>query len=313
MTGPVATRGPAQVELAVPAADGVSLAGTLTLPAPPGPHPAVLLLPGSGRVDRDSNAGRLRLNLGPALAAELARHGIASYRYDRRGAGKTPGDWYRVGFHQNRHDAAAALRALRSRPGIAAVGVVGHSEGAVHAAALAAHEHVDAAVLLAGYARPGAAALRRQAARMTGHLPPPLRAVAVRLGPFASRQVERVTGSTADVLRIGPSRLNARWFREQSAHDPRADLAAVRVPLLAITGGADLQVDPADLEVMARLVPHAETRCIPGLTHLLRLDGRSPSPLAYPRLLRGPVDPDLLSAVGTWLADHLHRPAPPPT
>ena len=305
MTGPTDTPTPVEAELTVPADDGVGLAGTLTRPAGPGPHPAVLLLPGSGRVDRDSNAGRLRMNLGPALAAELARHGIASYRYDRRGAGKTPGDWYQVGFHQNRLDAAAALRALRAQPGIAAVGVAGHSEGAVHAAALAAHEKVDAAVLLAGYARPGHAALRRQAARMTGHLPAPLRAVAIRLGPFATRQVERITGSTADVLRIGPSRLNARWFREQSAHDPRADLAAIQIPLLAITGDADLQVDPADLEVMARLVPHAETHCVPGLTHLLRVDSRPPSPLAYPRLLRGPVDPRVLDMVGTWLADQL--------
>ena len=305
MTGPIDTRTPVQVELSVPADDDVSLAGTLTLPARPGPHPAALLLPGSGRLDRDANAGRLRMNLGPALAAELARHGVASYRYDRRGAGKTPGDWYRVGFHQNRLDAAAALRALRAQPGIAAVGVAGHSEGAVHAAALAAHENVDAAVLLAGYARPGQAALRGQAARMTGHLPAPLRALATRLGPFATRQTERITGCTADVLRIGPSRLNARWFREQSVYDPRADLAAIRIPLLAITGGADLQVDPADLAVMAQLVPHADTRCVPGLTHLLRVDSRAPSPLAYPRLLRRPVDPGLLNAVGTWLADHL--------
>jgi len=305
-----ATGMPLQVELTVPADDGVSLAGTLTLPALPGPHRAALLLPGSGRVDRDSNAGRLRMDLGPALAAELARHGIASYRYDRRGAGQTPGDWYRVGFHQNRRDAAAALRALRARPDITAVGVVGHSEGAVHAATLAAHEDVDAVVLLAGYARPGDAALRRQATRMTGHLPAPLRAVAVRLRPLATRQVERIAASKTDVVRIGPSRLNARWFREQSAHDPRADLGAVRIPLLAITGSADLQVDPADLKVMAELVPHAETRCVPGLTHLLRVDSRPPSPLAYPRLLRSPVDPGLLNMVGTWLADHLHRPGP---
>jgi pimeloyl-ACP methyl ester carboxylesterase len=309
VTGPTSTPAPVQADLDVPADDGVSLAGTLTRPAGPGPHPAVLLLPGSGRVDRDSNAGRLRMNLGPALAAELARHGIASYRYDRRGAGRTPGDWHRVGFHQNRLDAAAALRALRAHPGITAVGVAGHSEGAVHAATLAAHEDVEAVVLLAGYARPGHAALGQQAARMTGHLPAPLRTAAVRLKPFATRQVERITGSEEDVLRIGPARLNARWFREQSAHDPRTDLAAVRIPLLAVTGDADLQVDADDLQVIAHLVPHAETHRMPGLTHLLRVDNRAPSPLAYPRLLRRPVDPGLLNLVGTWLAGHLHPPA----
>ncbi|MFG1610569.1 alpha/beta hydrolase [Actinoplanes sp. NPDC049265] len=285
--------------------DGVELAGTLTVPSTPGPHPAVLFLPGSGRVDRDSNAGRVRPGLGPALAAALAERGIATYRYDRRGAGDTPGDWHRVGFHQNRLDASAALRALRARPGISSVAVAGHSEGAVHAATLAAHDDVAAAVLLAGYARPGRDAFRWQGASLVAHLPAPLRAVAGRLAPFAARRLERVATSTADVVRVGPSRLNARWFREQLAHDPRADLAAIRVPLLAITGDSDLQVDPGDLDVIARLVPHAETRRVPRLTHLLREDPGRPSPLAYPRLLRRPTDPALLAAVATWLGARL--------
>ncbi|GLY98330.1 alpha/beta hydrolase [Actinoplanes sp. NBRC 103695] len=306
MTGRTGTQASTDYPLTVTADDGVGLAGTLTLPGTPGPHPAVLFLPGSGRVDRDSNAGRLRPGLGPALAAALAEHNIASYRYDRRGAADTPGDWYQVGFHQNRLDAAAALRALRVHPGIDAVAVIGHSEGAIHATTLAAHHNPAAAVLLAGYARPGHDILRWQAASMVGHLPAPLRAIASRLGPFAARQIERISESTTDVLRIGPSRLNAHWFREQLAHDPRPDLGAIRVPLLAITGDSDLQVDPGDLEVMARLVPHAETRRIPGLTHVLRRDTRRPSPLAYPRLLRMPTDPALLTAVATWLAAHLH-------
>ena len=285
--------------------DGTGLAGTLTRPGTPGPHPAVLFLPGSGPVDRDSNAGRLRPCLGSALATVLAEHGIASYSYDRRGAGETPGDWYRVGFHQNRLDAAAALHALRSQPGIAALAVVGHSEGAIHAASLAAHDHLDASILLAGYARPGRDILQWQAASMVGHLPAPLGAVARVLGPLARRQLERLATSTTDVLRVGPSRVNARWWREQLDHDPRADLSAIRIPLLAITGDSDLQVDPADLKVVARLVPHAETRRIPRLTHLLREDARRPSPLAYPRLLRQPTDPALLTAVATWLATNL--------
>ena len=295
-----------QHALTVAADDGIGLAGTLTLPGTPGPHPAVLFLPGSGRVDRDSNSGRVRLDLGPALAAELAAHGIASYRYDRRGTGDTPGDWYRVGFQQNRLDAAAALRGLRAHPGLREVAVVGHSEGAVHAIALAAHQSPAAVVLLAGYARPGRAALHWQAASMSAHLPAPLRAVAHKLGPLAARQVESIAGSTTDVQRLGPSRVNARWLREQLAYDPRADLAAVKVPLLAVTGDNDLQVDPADLEVIAGLVPQAETRRIAGLTHLLRSDTRSPSPLAYPRLLRKPADATLLTLVATWLAEHLH-------
>ena len=38
------------------------------------------------------------------------------------------------------------------------------------------------------------------------------------------------------------------------AHDPRIDLPASPVPVLPVTGRKDLQVNPADLEVIRRLV-----------------------------------------------------------
>ncbi|WP_310971697.1 MULTISPECIES: alpha/beta fold hydrolase [unclassified Amycolatopsis] len=293
---------------AVPAADGVGLAGTLTLPAGPGPHPGVLCLPGSGKVDRDSNAGRVRMNLGRPLATALARNGIASLRYDRRGVGATPGDWHTVGFLDNRADAAAALHALRGHPEIhpRAVGVVGHSEGAVHAMWLAAHAQAAAAVLLAGYARSGEQALRWQAARFADTVPRPLRPLLPVLRRTATRQVARLVATTTDSIRIGGLRINARWWREQLAYDPRPDLPRITVPVLAVTGTADTQVCPGDLDVIANLVPGgAETHRTPGLTHILRRTDGPGSVFAYRRLLRDPVDDELLTTVADWLAVRL--------
>jgi hypothetical protein len=78
------------VDMKATADDGLSLVGTLTLPAGPGPHPAVLLPHGSGRLDRDANTGRLRIELGRPLAATLPKNRIATLRYDRRGVDATP-------------------------------------------------------------------------------------------------------------------------------------------------------------------------------------------------------------------------------
>lgn len=299
----IQTGGPTrEIQLTVPAADGVLLAGTLTVPAGPGPYPAVLCLPGSGKVDRDSNAGRVRMDLGAPLAAALAQAGVASFRYDRRGVGATPGDWHSVGFLDNRADAAAALRALRAHPEISTVGVLGHSEGAVHAMWLAAHAGSAATVLLAGYARPGEQAVRWQGARLAESIP---RFLLPLLRRIAARQLATLSTTTTDTARIGGMKINARWWREQLAHDPRADLAQVRTPLLAITGEKDTQVAPEDLAVIARLVPTAETHRVPGLTHVLRRTDGSGSVLSYRRLLRDPVDTDLLTGVARWLATHL--------
>ena len=90
-----------------------ALAGTLTLPDAPGPVPAVLLAPGSGPLDRDSDHRRARFGVTRALAHALAEGGLASLRYDKRGVGGTPGDWRRAGLYDNADDLARARNAPR--------------------------------------------------------------------------------------------------------------------------------------------------------------------------------------------------------
>ncbi|GAA1581513.1 alpha/beta hydrolase family protein [Actinoplanes couchii] len=304
-----------EVEMTAEAHDGLLLAGTLTRPGGPGPHPAVLLLHGSGPLDRDGNTRRQRLDLGPSLAAVLARHGIATLRYDRRGVGATPGDWRSTGFIDTRRDAAAALRALAARPDIqaGAIGVVGHSEGAVHAMALGAQSPdaspaVAAVVLLAGFARTGEEALRHQADMIADSLPPLVRKPLLSL---FTRYLARVQATSSDVARVAGMPVNARWMRELLTHDPRPDLANIRVPVLAVTGGKDLQVDPTDLDAIHRLVPgRAEIHRVGDLTHLLRRDPGPASLRTYSRQLRRPVDPELLTRITTWLHTSLKGPTP---
>lgn len=61
--------------------DGERPAGTLRLPADHlPPAPAVLLLPGSGPLDRDSDHTRARIGVARLLADELAAGGPSTYR-----------------------------------------------------------------------------------------------------------------------------------------------------------------------------------------------------------------------------------------
>ncbi|MEU6412694.1 alpha/beta fold hydrolase [Microbispora sp. NPDC046933] len=279
------------------ASGGERLAGTLTLPDGDGPFPAVLLVPGSGPVDRDSDHRRLPLGVTRQLAEAFAVAGIASLRYDKRGVGASTGDFLAAGLRDNMDDARSALAALRGRPEIDSgrVALAGHSEGALIAANLAAHDPaahdpaahdpaahdpaahdpaahdpaahdpaahdpgVAAVVLLAGTARSGAETLRWQAARLAPTLPAFVRAVLrltrTDLVAKVTKNHERIRRTTTDVARIGGVRVNARWTREFLDHDPAADLARIQAPVLALTGDKDLQVNPEDLARMAELVP----------------------------------------------------------
>ncbi|MFE7518057.1 alpha/beta hydrolase family protein [Streptomyces halstedii] len=296
------------IDMTVTADDGASLAGSLTLPTGPGPHPAVLLLHGSGPLDRDGNAPKLPVNLARPVAEALAARGIATLRYDRRGAGATPGDWRTAGFTDNRRDAAAGVRALADRADIRAdtIGVIGHSEGALHAMALGSRPDVRAVVLLAGFAGVGEDAFRWQGRSIVSSMPAPVRLLRRPLAGLGSRVLARVKKTRTDVARVAGNKVNARWLREMLVHDTRDDLAAVDAPVLAVTGDKDLQVDPDDLKEIARLVPGgAETHRVADLTHVLRRDSGRPALSSYRRLLREPVDPGLLDLVAEWLTRHL--------
>jgi pimeloyl-ACP methyl ester carboxylesterase len=284
------------------------LAGTLALPRLPGPAPAVLLAPGSGPLDRDSDHRRARFGVTRALAHALADAGLASLRYDKRGVGGTPGDWRRAGLHDLADDLARARDVLAARHEVDGDRVVlaGHSEGALLAAAVAARGvPVAGVVLLAASARPGGDLLRWQARQLGPTLPAPVRGLLRLLRTDLERKVaanhQRILATTTDVARIGGVRLNARWHREFLVHDPRRDLAALEVPVLAVTGSKDLQVPPDDLEVVAATVRGpVETLLVPDLTHTLRRRAGPASVRGYRSELRRPVDPDVLSAVVGW-------------
>jgi dienelactone hydrolase len=100
----------------------ITLSGTLFLPAGPGPFPVLVMTHGSGPQDRLSNL--------PFLFMALQR-GIALFGYDKRGVGRSGGDWKTSGFDDLAGDAVCAGEALRSRPEIDArrMGVWGISQG----------------------------------------------------------------------------------------------------------------------------------------------------------------------------------------
>ena len=294
-----------ELPLAVPGEP--PLAGTLTLPDGGLPAPAVLIASGSGPLDRDSNHRRARFDVARQLAHALAHGGLASLRYDKRGVGESPGDWRAAGLHDNVDDLARALDVLAARPEVdpARILLAGHSEGAILAAAVAArHAPVAGAVLLSMSATPGEELLRWQARRIAPTLPAfvrgVLRLLRVDLEQKVAKNHAKIKTTTTDVVRLGGAKINARWHREFLAHDPRTDLARVAVPVLAVTGEKDLQVPPADLDVIARTVPAATVQLVPDLTHTLRRQAGPPSMSAYRRELREPVDAELLATVVTW-------------
>lgn len=291
-------------------AAGAVLAGVLTRPDADGRHPAALLVNGSGPIDRDSAMPGLALGLGRALAVALADHGYGLLRCDKRGVGASGGDYLSSGFHDECRDAAAALTALRARAGVdpERVFVIGHSTGAVVAAGLVRAVPPPAGyVLLAGAAQAGERVMVWQSDRIAATLPRPLRPLGPLLVRRQARERERIRRSTADRHdRMPRSRLTDRWLREYLAHDPGPGLAAIDRPVLAVTGGKDVQVDPADVARIGRLVAGPFDGEVPAdLTHLLRRDSGPPGLWRYRAQLARPIDGWVAERIVAWARSRL--------
>ena len=73
------------------------------------------------------------------------------------------------------------------------------------------------------------------------------------------------------------------------------------MPVLAVTGEKDLQVDPADLPRIARLVRGpVETHEVPDVSHILRAQPGIPTLRSYKKDATRPVDPRVLDHVTGW-------------
>jgi len=296
---------------------GYRLAGTLTDAAGPGgagPVAAALVLQGSGKTDRNSDSRlpggqTLRGGVTRAVAEALTRAGVSTLRYDKRGVGASEGDILRVGMDDRRADAHAALAWLADRvPGVPLL-AVGHSEGAFYAAELAADGAVAGAVLLSAGARPGEDILTWQTAEITARLPTLtsgiLRLLHIDVIGSQRKRVAKIKAAQGDVIRIQGFRFNARWFRDFLAYDPVPVLARIPVPVLAITGGQDVQVPPDDVAAIGRLVRGPfEGHVVGDLSHLLRPDPGSVGPRGYRRAARQPVSPEVLDLINAWVAQH---------
>jgi fermentation-respiration switch protein FrsA (DUF1100 family) len=318
-------------------ADGVTLAGTLTLPKSGGPFPAVLLIAGSGPNKRDEEVFNHPVFL--VLADYLTRHGIAVLRYDKRGVGHSTGDYAKATSEDFTADALAGVAYLKGRKEVRPdrLGLIGHSEGGLIAPLVATRsKDVKFIVMMAGPGLTGERIITLQAALImkangapaseieantalqeklfaavkTAHDDAELK---TKLDPIIAEAKSKLTdeqkkqpGAEA-ALDQQLRQIGSPWMRYFLTYDPEPALRKVTCPVLAINGEKDLQVPPKEnLPVIEAALkaggnPDYTVKQLPGLNHLFQKCGTG-SPSEY-GTIEETIDPTALALIEEWIKE----------
>src|SRR5581483_7522080 len=119
----------------------------------------------------DANAPTVRAQINAGIARALCDASVSSLRFDKRGVGASGGDFLSAGMSENLADARAALGWLQRYDEGLPLFVIGHSEGALYAARLAAEQRLAGATLLSMAARRGQDVLEWQLRAILPTLP----------------------------------------------------------------------------------------------------------------------------------------------
>ena len=243
--------------------DSASLAGTLTYPVGYNSKrkvPVVIMVTGSGLQNRDEELFEHKPFL--VIADFLARNGIASLRYDDRGAGLSTGDIEDVTTEGFCRDAAAGIAFLRKTGHFSKIGVLGHSEGGSIAFMLAAQKECDFIVSMAGPGLRGDSIIVEQTNELLRQQGQP--------ATMTVRQMRL----TMLLQKTNP------WYDYFVDFDPTPVIKQIKCPALFLNGDKDSQVMAAsNIPVIRALLSDNEKhqlpdnqviKVYPGLNHLFQ-------------------------------------------
>ena len=280
---------------------GAKGAGVLWLPATrPKTVPVVIIIAGSGPVDRDGNAGGiLRSDTYRELGEALAKKGVASIRYDKRGVGQSTlgGKLEDIGFDDFVSDAAALVSMAKVNDKLSGIYLFGHSEGALIALEVASTTKVDGVVTAAGPGRPAGDLMREQLSRQL--VPEDLKEYDAILAQLKAGKTPEPKAASLQRL-IQPSL--AKFMRGMLLTDPRPLATTYKGKLTVVQGDNDVQVTvDKDARPLAAAHPGAKLVVLKDVGHMLKRDPKKGLDQPSYRDPSMPLDPSLVDAVITTI------------
>ncbi|EJK50069.1 hypothetical protein THAOC_30998 [Thalassiosira oceanica] len=294
------------------------LSGDLYLPSSTTRQvPVIIVVAGSGPIDRDGNAKSMSFNTSNRFAEHVMRFLEPNVAPDS------------AGVYELVADVVGAVQFVSSHSRIdrKRVVILGHSEGAIilpeicKAVAESGLDPIFGAIFLAGFGEDLSGAMKLQRENILREVKEKTGLTGFLMRRFVTK--DRLEKQYKDMMAkvnsddrpdvismyLGLVKQPARWFRDHQEYEARMSLANnIRCHVLAVTGKKDVQVRSfCQQEVAATLIPSAksiEAHELENLTHVLRSMEGEPKIFSikkdYVKMGKSPLDKDLLKIIDDW-------------
>jgi uncharacterized protein len=247
-----------------------NISGTLLVPEGKQKLPVVLIIAGSGPTDRNGNQGDLiQTNTYQMIADSMSKRGIATLRYDKRGAGESVaamGSESDLSFEDGINDAAAFIQMLKVDARFSKVIVLGHSEGSLVGMVAADRGKADGYISVAGAGERVDKIIEQQLNVQSPSLASKARIL------FDSLIRGYSVDPPAELLMIFRPSVQP-YIKSWLKYDPQLEIKKLKMPVLIIQGTTDLQVSAQNAHWLKAADPAATLVIVEQMNHVLKHAG----------------------------------------
>ncbi|PKA83683.1 hypothetical protein ATE92_1848 [Ulvibacter sp. MAR_2010_11] len=260
--------------------------------------PLVIIIGGSGPVDRDGNQMMAKNNSLRFLAEGLYDKGISTFRYDKRlvkimKMGKM--EESKIRFDHFIDDAISILDYFKKDSRFSKIYIAGHSQGSL-VGMIAAQNRADGFISIAGAGQEIDDVIVDQLEKQAPGLKDNARQAFDDLR--VNGTAKNYSPGLASIFRPAIQPFIFNWMQ----YNPAVEIAKLEIPVLIINGDQDLQVQVSEAELLQTAKPDAAYVIIKNMNHIFKeihgddLDNEK----SYNEYNR-PIVPELIETISSFI------------
>jgi len=237
--------------------------GTLLLPKTDTP-PLVILLAGSGPLDKDGNTNFMKGNMLKKLAQRLGDNNIASFRYDKHSLRQIKKGKYNLDYTFDIfiEDAKAAIAHFKPKSEFGKIYVLGHSQGSL-VGMIAANGQADGFISLAGAGQSIDEVITYQINESAPQFTEDTKRV------FSILKQGNTTDDFPPALASIFNKQTQPFMMSWMKYNPQDEIKKLDIPVLIINGTKDIQVTVDEANLLHQAYPDSKIVIIEKMNHVL--------------------------------------------